>query len=38
LFAKQPAARVDAIPGAGHIFLPSIPIQLAVAKIEEFLA
>ena len=38
LFAQQPAARVDVIPGAGHIFLPSPAIRLAAAKIEEFLA
>ena len=38
VFAQRPAARVDVIPGAGHIFLPSHSIQLAVARIEEFLA
>lgn len=38
LFAQQPTARIDVIPGAGHIFLPSAAIQLAINKIEAFLA
>jgi len=38
IFAAHPAARVDVIPGAGHIFLPSLAIRLAVGKIAEFLA
>ena len=37
MFAPQPTAKVDVIPNAGHIFLPSAAIALAVAKIEEFL-
>ncbi len=37
MFAPQPAARIDVIPNAGHIFMPSAAIALAVAKIEEFL-
>ncbi len=37
IFAAHPAARVDVIPGAGHIFLPSLAIRLAAAKIAEFL-
>lgn len=37
LFANQPSAHVDVVPGAGHIFLPSMPIKFAVAKIDEFL-
>lgn len=38
IFAARPAARVDVIPGAGHIFLPSLSIRLAVGKLAEFLA
>jgi pimeloyl-ACP methyl ester carboxylesterase len=37
MFAQRPTARVDVIPGAGHIFLPSAAIALAVQKIEDFL-
>ncbi len=37
MFAPQPAASLDVIPDAGHIFLPSAAVALAVAKIEEFL-
>ena len=36
MFANRPA-RVDTIPNAGHIFLPSKAIALASEKIEEFL-
>jgi pimeloyl-ACP methyl ester carboxylesterase len=37
MFAGRADTRVDVIPGAGHIFLPSLAIRLAAAKIEEFL-
>ena len=37
LFAQQSTARVDSVPGAGHIFLPSMAIKYAAAKLEEFL-
>lgn len=38
LFAGRPAARIDVIPGAGHIFLPSQAIHRATTQIEAFLA
>ena len=37
LFVNQPTARVESVPGAGHIFLPSMAIKYAAGKIEEFL-
>ncbi|HZY44566.1 MAG TPA: alpha/beta hydrolase [Anaerolineae bacterium] len=37
MFEPQPAASIDVIPKAGHIFLPSAAVALAVAEIEEFL-
>nr|MBP7689213.1 dienelactone hydrolase family protein [Thermoflexales bacterium] len=38
IFAAQPTSRIDVIPGAGHIFLPSLAIRIAASKIAEFLA
>jgi pimeloyl-ACP methyl ester carboxylesterase len=37
LFADHPAATVDVVPRAGHVFLPSTAIAAAAARIESFL-
>jgi pimeloyl-ACP methyl ester carboxylesterase len=37
MLAAHADARVDVIPGAGHIFLPSLAIRVAATKIAEFL-
>lgn len=37
LFAGRPGARVEGIPDAGHIFLPSAAINAATNRIEAFL-
>lgn len=37
MFASHSDTRVDVIPGAGHIFLPSLAIRVAATKIVEFL-
>ncbi len=36
MFASRADARVDVVPGAGHIFLPSLAIRVAAARIAEF--